>query len=63
MSESEAWRTITKIAAGIDRIDAHLIQVEAKVSELATTVARLTAGREAASGPAPDPGPAPNPEP
>ena len=41
MSESEAWRTIRGIAAGIDRIDAHLSQVEAKVSEFAAVVSRL----------------------
>lgn len=48
MSESEAWRTITRIATGIDRIDAHLSQVEVKVSELAATVSRLTASQVAA---------------
>ena len=57
VSETMAWRTITKIAAGIDRIDAHLTQVEEKVSELATTVARLTIGQAASSRPAPDPEP------
>ena len=45
MSESEAWRTISGIAAGIDRIDNHLSQVEAKVRELAVAVDRLTVTR------------------
>jgi hypothetical protein len=49
MSESEAWRTITQIASGVDRIDAHLSQLEAKVTELAATVARLTDDRAASS--------------
>lgn len=45
MSESEAWRTITGIAAGIDRIDAHLSRLEAKVGDLAATVERLAVDR------------------
>jgi hypothetical protein len=45
MNESEAWRAIT----GIDRTDARLSHVKAKVSELAATVGRLTDGRTASS--------------
>jgi hypothetical protein len=51
VSESEGWRTITRIATGIDRIDAHLSQVEVKVGELAAAVSRLTAGQAAAGRP------------
>jgi hypothetical protein len=51
VSESEAWRTITRIGTGIDRIDAHLSQLEAKVGELASAVSRLTVGQAAAGRP------------
>jgi hypothetical protein len=61
VSECEGWRTITKIATGIDRIDAHLSRLEARVSELAATVERLTAGKTAAGSTGTGPGAAPDP--
>jgi hypothetical protein len=58
MNQSGAIRTITQIATGIDRIDAHLSQLEAKVGELADAVDRLTVGRAAATSSDAGPGPA-----
>jgi hypothetical protein len=47
VSESEAWRTIARIATGIDRTEALLTHLEEKVNDIAATVSRMTIGHGA----------------